>query len=66
VKVTVTFASGFDDASVTFACSALPNAVPTAALCDVPATVTIACGAAAVLVNANAAGVNAPTDAVTL
>ena len=41
VKITGTPATGFDELSVTRACSALPNAVPTVALCGVPERVTI-------------------------
>ena len=44
VKATVTPEIGFDAESVTFACSALANAVPAVALCGVPETATIAGG----------------------
>ena len=66
VNVTVTLATGFDDASVTRACSAVPKVVLIAVLCGVPAVAVIVCAAPAVFVNANVAGVNAPTVAVTL
>ena len=64
-NVTVTFATGFEDASVTFACSAVPNAVFTVALCGVPACAATAWGAV-VFVNANVAGGSPVTVAVTL
>ena len=66
VNVTVTFATGFEAASVTRACSATPNAVLITVLCGVPAVAVTVCGAPTVFVNANVAGVSAPTDAVTL
>src|SRR5437868_4202239 len=66
VNVPVTLASGFDDASVTFACSALPNAVLTIAVCGVPDTARIDCGAAAALVSVKLAGVSPVTDALTI
>ena len=62
VKVTVTLATGFDDASVTFACNALPNAVLTIAVCGVPDTARIDCGAAAVFISVKLAGVPTPLN----
>ena len=66
VNVTVTFATGFDAASVTNACNAFPNGVLTVVLCGFPALAVIVWGIPAVFVNANVAGVSAPTDAITL
>src|SRR5262249_38119069 len=67
VKVTATPAIGFDNASVTFACNALPNAVPTVALCGLPACTVTDCAEPALLVKLKLAGVATPaTEAVTL
>src|SRR3989442_685721 len=66
VKVTVTFATGFDDASVTFACSAVANAVFTVALCGVPEVATIDSRGTAAFINAKVAAASPATDAVTL
>src|SRR3989442_745005 len=66
VKVTVTFATGFDDASVTFACSAVANAVFTVALCGVPEVATVDYTGAVVLRHPNVAGVRPANDSSTL
>src|SRR6185436_15007330 len=52
-KSTVTPESGAWDASTTRACSAIPNAVWTAAACGVPAIACMAAGGAAMYVNAS-------------
>jgi hypothetical protein len=67
VNVTATPDRGFADASVTFACKALPNDVPTGVLCGVPANAMTEFGGPAAFVRANVADVATPdTDAVTL
>jgi hypothetical protein len=65
-NVTVTPETGFDNASVTFACSALENVFPVTAFWGVPEMVVMAFGAPAVLVKANVVGDKPPAEAVTL
>src|SRR4026207_902886 len=67
VNVTATPESGFDNESVTFALSVLPNAVPTNVLCGVPLTITTEFVAPATLVKSNVAVAPTPaTDPITL
>ena len=67
VNVTVTPDTGLLPVSRTVACSAVPNAVFTAALCGVPALAVTLAGAPAVLVRLKFAGVGMPdTAAVTV
>src|ERR1700687_3215950 len=67
VNVTVTPLTGLVPESFTVACSAVVNAVPTVALCGVPAVAVIAAAEPAVLVSAKLAALATPdTDAATL
>ena len=66
VNVTVIPDSGFENASVTFAWSALPNDVLIGVLCGVPATAITDCGGPALFVKLNVADAPPASDAVTL
>ena len=65
VNVTVTPASGFKEASVTFAWSAFAKADATVVLCGVPENAAIDVGDPAVFVRLNVAGASPDTVAVT-
>ena len=66
VNVTVRPASGFENASVTFAWRALPNDVLIGVLCGVPANAVTDCAVPALLVRLKVADPPPEIEAVTL